>query len=164
MMFITVGTEKFPFDRLIETIDKAITIGEIKDEVFAQIGSSTYIPKFIKYEKFLTFDEMIKTIRKADIVVSHAGVGSLLICLQMGKMPIIFPRLSRFGEHVDDHQLEFAKRIDVLKKALVAYDEDDLLYKIKNYRQLVTKYKAKTSFSKKSLIFSLLNSLKQKVD
>jgi len=136
MIFISVGTEKFPFDRLIRIIDYAVRDGLINSKVFAQIGTSTYIPKVIKYRRFLEFPDILNYIYKSEIIVIHAGVGTILNCLYWGKIPIVFPRLSTYKEHVDNHQLEFAEILEKEKVALVAYNDKELLDKISNYYNL----------------------------
>lgn len=136
MIFVTVGTEKFSFDRLLKTIDENIEGGDIADEVFGQIGSSTYIPRFFEHRKFMPFNQMVDYIKKADIIVTHAGVGSSLLCRSLGKVPILFPRLAEKGEHLDDHQLEFSMQMEKEKKMLVAHDEKELLTAILNYKSL----------------------------
>jgi UDP-N-acetylglucosamine transferase subunit ALG13 len=107
MIFVTVGTERFAFERLLKAIDNGIRDKEITDDVFAQIGTSSYIPEFYEHRRFLSFGQMTENINKADIVVTHAGVGSTLLCLTLGNIPILFPRLQAKGEHLDDHQIEF---------------------------------------------------------
>lgn len=137
MIFITVGTGRFPFERLIKCIDEAIINHKIEEEVFGQIGKYGYKPKSFPCKEFIGFDEMVKNIQNADIIVSHAGVGSLLLCLNLGKIPILFPRDAALGELLDNHQFEFAKKIDSLGRALVAFSENDLIFKIHNYKTLI---------------------------
>lgn len=137
MIFVTVGTGQFQFDRLLQAIDKAIANKNIADDVIAQIGSSVFKPQLFKYEKFMDFDRMVKLIKESEIVISHAGVGSLMLCLTLDKIPILFPRRKCFGELPDDHQLEFLKKIEDLKLALIAYSEEELVHKIKNYKKLI---------------------------
>lgn len=137
MIFVTVGTESFQFDRLIRAIDQAIINKEIEDDVFAQIGSSQYKPKSFSYQKIISFDEMVKAIKKADIIVSHAGIGTTLLCISLGKIPILFPRKHSLKEHLDDHQLEFAKKMEKSNKVLIACDDQQLIYQIKNYKEII---------------------------
>lgn len=137
MIFVMVGTERFPFDRLLRAIDLGFETGKIHEEIFAQIGSSVYIPRLFKSCKFLPFNEIVKLIKESDIVVTHAGVGSVLLCLSLNKIPIAFPRFMKYGEHLDDHQLEFATQMETQQKLLVAYDEQNLLDKITNYKSLI---------------------------
>ena len=152
MILVTVGTEKFPFDRLVKTIDKARGEGRILKKVFIQKGNSTYIPKWAEYVDFLDYEQMIELVKEADIIVSHAGVGSLLLCWELEKIPIIFPRRADFGEHLDDHQMELAKAMDRLSKAIVAYDEKGLLRKINIYAFLAGRIKKKENPTRSAII------------
>jgi len=133
MIFITVGTEQFPFDRLIKIIDSKIEKSEIDNEVYGQIGNSKYIPKNFTYKHFISFDQMIQCIGKADIVISHAGIGSTLLCLNLGKIPILFPRRYDFKEHLDNHQMEFAEKIVKMNKVLVAFNKEELIERINKF-------------------------------
>ena len=153
MIFVTVGSEKFPFDRLIRILDDAVRAGRIKKDIFAQIGNSVYVPSSFEYCDFLTFRDIIAFIDKSDMVITHAGVGSILLCLKLGKTPIIFPRLSAFGEHLDDHQLELSKNLENTGKVLVAYDEKGLLSKIEGYMfgNIVSRYELRVDHIKSSL-------------
>lgn len=138
MIFVTVGTEKFPFDRLLKTIDEALQNKEIEQEIFVQIGSSDYKPKSFTYKDYIDFDEMVKFIQKSEVVVSHAGIGSTLLCLSLGKIPILFARNVDFGEHLDNHQIDFTRKMDTLGKVIVAYNEKELIYKIKYYKKIIS--------------------------
>ncbi|OGD19126.1 MAG: hypothetical protein A2W03_05815 [Candidatus Aminicenantes bacterium RBG_16_63_16] len=135
-IFVTVGFESFPFDRLVRAIETGVERKLIEGEVFIQCGDSRQPGGLCPSSRFMGFDKVVARLREADIVVSHAGVGTTLLCLQMGKVPILFPRRACFGEHVDDHQVLFARKMESQRKALVAEDEDDLLYKIRHYAAL----------------------------
>jgi UDP-N-acetylglucosamine transferase subunit ALG13 len=111
MIFVSVGTYKKGFDRLIKEIDLLKEKKLIKEEIIAQIGHGKYIPKNIKYEKFFEEEEMEKNIKKCTIYITHAGVGSVMKGLNFGKKIIILPRLKKFDEAVDDHQIEIAEKL-----------------------------------------------------
>jgi UDP-N-acetylglucosamine transferase subunit ALG13 len=87
-----------------------------------QRGTSTTCPRGARSVDFLPFDELMNHIRAARVVVTHAGVGSILAVNSVGKRPIVVPRLRRFGEAVDDHQLSFARRLD--RAGLIVLVED----------------------------------------
>ena len=135
-IFVTVGFESFPFNRLVRAIETGVERKLIEGEVFIQSGDSRAPGGLCPSSRFMRFDEVVARLREADIVVSHAGVGTTLLCLQMGKVPVLFPRRACFGEHVDDHQVLFARKMESQRMALVAEDEDDLLFKIRNYAAL----------------------------
>ncbi|MDD4354261.1 MAG: glycosyltransferase [Candidatus Nanoarchaeia archaeon] len=108
-IFATVGST-YPLDRLIKELD---IIGENKKyKIFAQIGESNLIPKKIKFKKFLTYSEMQSKMKWADLIISHAGAGSIIDLLASKKRFILFPRLKKFGEAIDDHQEEICEAFE----------------------------------------------------
>ena len=109
MIFVTVGTQKFQFNRLFEYLDNKVANEKITDKIFAQIGNSTYIPKNYEYKKFLDKEEFENIIDRASIVITHAGVGTIIFSIKKRKKTIVVPRLKKYREHVDDHQLQIAK-------------------------------------------------------
>jgi UDP-N-acetylglucosamine transferase subunit ALG13 len=126
MIFVIHGTEAFPFDRMAKEIDALKGDGTLTDDVFMQLGSCTYEPKHCKFERYLSFGEMRENIAAADLVISHAGAGSTLLCLEIGKRPIIVTRQHKHNEHVDDHQIPFAKMMEKRNYVVVAYDPSEL--------------------------------------
>ncbi len=123
MIFVTVGTHEQPFNRLLEEIDKLIEVGIIKEEVFAQIGYSTYTPKHYKYSKFLDYDVMQDYFKNADIVITHGGPSSFMEAIKFKKVPIVVPRQEKFGEHVNNHQLTFSKELEKRKFPIVVVED-----------------------------------------
>ena len=114
MIFISLGSQKFQFNRLLKAIDEQIESKKITEEVFAQIGSSDYIPVNYAYKSFLNRDEFIKYIDKSDIVITHGGTGAIIGAVKKGKKVIAVPRLAKYGEHVDDHQLQLIEQFKEL--------------------------------------------------
>jgi len=133
MIFVTVGTERFPFDRLIRAVDSLMNI-PLEESIFMQIGFSTYIPSS-PHERFLSATEFRERISKAKIVVSHAGAGTLLMCANFGKVPIMMPRKKSFGEHVDDHQQMLAERMAKRGRILLINSPEELEQNILNYEE-----------------------------
>lgn len=130
MILITVGLEKYPFDRLLRRMDEWVDGAAIREPVFAQFGHSTYRPRHFDSCQFLPFDEMRRRIASADRVICHAGVGTILLSLRLGKHPFVVPRHAAFGEHVDDHQLDLCSRLDQSKRITVVnqlHEMPDLL-------------------------------------
>jgi UDP-N-acetylglucosamine--N-acetylmuramyl-(pentapeptide) pyrophosphoryl-undecaprenol N-acetylglucosamine transferase len=107
MILVTVGTNEAPFDRLLEAVG---LLGE-SEPVTVQHGSSRVRPQNATCVPYMSFDELAAAARQARIVVTHAGVGSVLTALSAGRRPVVLPRLRRYGEAVDDHQLELAERL-----------------------------------------------------
>lgn len=107
MIFITVGTQKFQFNRLLKIIDKAIETNIIADNnVFAQSGACTYLPKHYITKDYLNHDEFDYNMSKADIVVTHGGTGTIINALKKEKKVLAIARQSKYGEHVDNHQIQ----------------------------------------------------------
>lgn len=106
MILVTLGTSE-PFDRLLLALDR-LPPGE---ELVVQRGASTLAPRGARCIDFLEFDELVAEVRRARVVVTHAGAGSVMTALAHGKRPVVMPRLHRLGEAVDDHQVPFARRL-----------------------------------------------------
>lgn len=117
MIFLTLGTQKFQFNRLLKEIDLMVQNGNINNDVIAQTGFSTYKPHNYTYFKFLDRITYDKYIEQSDMVITHAGVGSILEAKRNNKPVIVVPRLMKYNEHVDNHQCEIAKAFS--KKKLV---------------------------------------------
>ena len=107
MILITTGTNAPAFDRLL----RAVEAMNLDEAVVVQHGPSTVRPTGAKCVDYVSFEQFVELVREARIVVTHAGVGSILITLMNGKRPFVVPRLARFGEHVDDHQIELGRRL-----------------------------------------------------
>ena len=118
MILVTVGTSRFPFDRLLRAVEAL----EPAEPLVVQHGPSSIQPANAVCSPFLEMDELTRLIREARIVVTHAGVGSILLSLANGKRPIVVPRRRLFDETVDDHQVESARRF--AKAGLVTLVEE----------------------------------------
>lgn len=126
MTFVTLGTQDFPFNRLLELVDRLVEEGVLCGDVFAQTGHSTYVPRHYSGVDFLTPAEYNRYIEQADLVIAHAGVGTIMSCLSAGKKLIVVPRTETHGEHVDGHQFEIAEEF-ARKGYLLTADEYDTL-------------------------------------
>ena len=104
MIFVTVGTNEARFDRLLQAFQPSPP----DEELLVQHGPSGVRPPGATCVDYLPYDELVATVRRARVVVTHAGVGSIMTALANGKRPIVVPRLRRFDEAVDDHQLQLA--------------------------------------------------------
>lgn len=111
MIFVTVGTHEQPFNRLIKKVDELKRDGVIQEDVIMQTGFSTYEPKYCEWSKLIPYQQMIKNVEDARIVITHGGPASFIMPLQIGKVPIVVPRQHKFDEHVNDHQVEFARNV-----------------------------------------------------
>lgn len=111
MIFVTVGTREQPFNRLVQKIDELKKDGTIQDDVIIQTGFSTYEPKYCQWSKLIPYQQMIKNVADARIVITHGGPSSFIMPLQVGKTPIVVPRRREFNEHVNNHQVSFSRAV-----------------------------------------------------
>jgi UDP-N-acetylglucosamine--N-acetylmuramyl-(pentapeptide) pyrophosphoryl-undecaprenol N-acetylglucosamine transferase len=110
LIFLSLGTHEAPFERAIDAIAPFAIDGS---EVIVQHGSTSArvdLPQ-ISWQQYMPYQQVITVMSRADTVVCHAGVGTIVTALQVGHLPIVIPRLRRFGEHVDDHQCDIAGRL-----------------------------------------------------
>ena len=123
MIFVTVGTLHFPFDRLT-----AALAGLPPDErLVVQHGSSAPGPAWSESTAFMPFETVADHVRAARVAVTHAGVGSIMLALSQGKRPLVVPRRAQFGEAVDDHQVALADRLEELGLVTAVDDPADLV-------------------------------------
>lgn len=138
MIFVTVGTHEQPFDRLIKYVDELKGNGAINEEVVIQTGFSTYIPKHCKWSKLIPYKDMVRYVNEARIVITHGGPATFIMPLQIGKTPIVVPRQKQFGEHVNDHQVDFAKAVQIRQGNIIVVENvADLRKIITNYEKIV---------------------------
>lgn len=109
MIFVSLGTNDKSFERLLKAIDNEIQNGNIKDEVIVQSGYTKYDSDNMKIIDLMSLSMFNKCIADCDILITHGGVGTILDGLKKGKKVIAFPRLSRYKEHVNDHQIEIVE-------------------------------------------------------
>ena len=131
MVFVTLGSQKFQFNRLLKEIDSLIEKGIIKEKVFAQIGASDYKPEHFDYKDFITQDEFRDYMKDASYVITHAGTGAIITALKSDKNVIAVPRLAKYGEHVDDHQIQLIDEFKELNFIEPVYDIDKLEQAVK---------------------------------
>lgn len=110
MIFVTVGSQKFQFNRLIEASDELVASGAVEGGALAQTGSCTYMPKYMQFQDFLDRESFRSHMDACDVVITHGGTGAIIGAVKDGKKVIAVPRLSRYGEHVDDHQVEIVSQ------------------------------------------------------
>lgn len=144
MIFVTVGTHNQGFERLIKTVDKLVGQRKINEEVIIQTGYTDYTPQNCKWFKFTSFQNFVGICKKSSVVITHGGVGSIMIPLKFKKPTIVVPRLKKFNEHIDNHQLQIVKELEKLKKIIAVYDTNDLYSSINEAKQLNLKNKKQT--------------------
>lgn len=126
MIFVTVGSQKFQFNRLLKKIDELKGEGIITEDVFAQTGASDYVPQNYAYENFLDRTAFAQKISECDKVITHGGTGVIIGSVKKGKKVLAVPRLAKYGEHVDDHQLQLLKQFDELGIIIACYELEEL--------------------------------------
>lgn len=138
MIFVTVGTHEQPFNRLVNAVDNLKRDGIITEVVIIQTGFSTYKPKYCQWSKLLSYQQMIKNVQDARIVITHGGPASFIMPLQIGKTPIVVPRQRKFHEHINDHQIEFTRNVAERMGTIIPVEDINKLNEIiTNYEQIV---------------------------
>ncbi|MEN6290702.1 MAG: PssE/Cps14G family polysaccharide biosynthesis glycosyltransferase [Methanobacterium sp.] len=124
MIFVTVGTHYHGFERLIKKMDEVSL--KIDENVVMQIGNTEYEPKNCEYYKFVEEEQMLDLYKNSDVIVAHGGEGTLMDALSFVKPVIVVPRLKKFHEHTDDHQIEISEALESQGKVIVIYDVNRL--------------------------------------
>lgn len=106
MIFVCIGSRDYQFNRLIKKMDELVRDKIVSEKVIMQIGESEYIPRYCEYYRFIDRDKFKEYQKEADLIISHGGTGALVGALKMGKQVIAVPRLAKYGEHIDDHQMQ----------------------------------------------------------
>ncbi|SKB64202.1 UDP-N-acetylglucosamine transferase subunit ALG13 [Lachnospiraceae bacterium] len=124
MIFFTLGTQKFQMNRLVQAADDLAK--KLDEEIFVQTGHSGYTPVNCDHTQFMNEADYNNRIKNCRILVTHAGVGTIISGLTAGKPVIVVPRLKKFNEHVDDHQLQIAEAFAKKKNVLSCPDVEEL--------------------------------------
>ena len=132
MILVTLGTQKQEFTRLLDYIEKS----KIKDEIIVQAGYTKYNSKKMKIFDFIDFDKMDDYVKKADLIITHGGTGSITGPLKMGKKVIACARKSKYNEHINDHQCEIVDIFYDLGLILKIEDDnlDDIIKKARTFK------------------------------
>jgi len=136
MIFLTVGTQ-FPFDRLVKAIDHLFDEDLMPEDVFGQIGASTYKPRHFETVVSLEKNAYDDRFRHASAVISHAGMGAITMALDQGKPLLVMPRQRKYKEVVNDHQEAMADKFETLGHILVARNEAQLRERVAQLRSFV---------------------------
>ena len=160
MIFLPVGTQ-FGFDRLVKAIDEAINNRIIQEEVFAQIGPGEYKPNSMKYVINLGKEEFEQVFQSCNAIISHAGMGNIALAMKTQKPLLVLPRLKKYGEVVNNHQVDTARKFEELGHILAAYDENQLIEKIKLLKTFVPKFRIPNRQGVFERINTFLNALEK---
>lgn len=133
MIFVILGTQDKRFTRLLEAIQTKIDEGKIdsKEEIIVQAGSTRFVSEEMKIVDYMSVRKFEELIDKADVIICHAGVGTILTALKKNKKIIAAARLKQYGEHVNDHQLQILENFtqEGYILALEDFDKIDILIK-----------------------------------
>jgi UDP-N-acetylglucosamine transferase subunit ALG13 len=154
MIFVTVGTDQ-PFDRMLRVIDSWAREKNRRD-VFAQIGANAWQPGFIESVEFLEPGEFKQRFNEASLIISHAGMGTILSALHGGKPILVMPKRASLGEHRNEHQLATARKMMHMGNVTVAFDEAELRGKLQQLDSMVPHEKI-SPYASGTLIHGLRN-------
>lgn len=130
MIFLMVGTHEQQFDRIVKAVDEL----EAEEQKIIQYGYSSYRPVNSDGHDFLPFDRVKQHMLDASVIITHAGTGSVMLALSLGRRPIVVPRYKRFGEHIDDHQLQLVETLMEDGLIVPLFEGDDLQGRIHEVR------------------------------
>ncbi|MFC5281967.1 PssE/Cps14G family polysaccharide biosynthesis glycosyltransferase [Pedobacter alpinus] len=136
MILVLLGTFKIEFSRPILAIENAIKSWEISEEIIVQAGHTAFKSDFMTIRAFIEPKELDNLYERAEIIVTHGGVGSILRGFRMKKKIIAIPRLHKFKEHVDDHQIDILEEFARLNYLIPWYEHDkfaDVLAKARKF-------------------------------
>lgn len=125
MILVTLGTQDKSFDRLLKVIENAKIKNVIKDDIIVQAGFTKYKSKYMKIFDFCSQNKMNNLVKKCNLLITHAGVGSIVLGLSHNKKIIASPRLSKYKEHTNDHQLQILKKFSDASYIIPFNDGDD---------------------------------------
>lgn len=114
MIFVILGTQDKSFDRMLNEIDLLIKDGFINSKVIVQAGSTMHSSDYMEVIDYLPMDKFHKYIEEADLIITHGGVGSILDAIKHNKKVIAVPRLEKYHEHSNNHQIEVVEEFDRL--------------------------------------------------
>lgn len=153
MILVTLGTQKQSFARLLDIIENS----NIKEETIVQAGHTKYNSERMKIFDFIPYEKLDKLIDEADTIITHGGTGSIVAPLKKGKKVIAVPRLAKYGEHVDDHQVQI---VDIFSEMgyILKLNEND------NLKSILKKIKKQDMTPFKSNNENFIKHLKKEID
>jgi len=160
MIFLTVGTQ-FPFDRLVKAMDDIFEKNLIDEGIFAQIGKSSYKPR--NFESVDSLDAYLyhNQAQKASGIIGHAGMGTIMMALQNNKPLLVVPRLKKYGEVVNNHQVAIAKKFEESGYLLAAYEIGELPDQIEKLKSFVPEKRESQAEAITQRISTFLNELSE---
>lgn len=137
MVLVLLGTQNNDFTRLLKAVQENIDNKLIEDEVVVQAGFTKFDSKDMKIFDFIDKEKLFELIDKADLIITHGGVGSIIASLKKGKKVIVVPRQKKYGEHVNNHQLQIAKKFEqdgYVKYALELNELGNIILEMKDFK------------------------------
>ena len=135
MILVLLGTHELQFTRLLKDIEKCIDNGGINEEVLVQTGNTKYQSDKMKMIDYISYDQLTELTKKADFIITHGGTGSIVTSLRMDKKVIAVPRLKKYNEHNDDHQMEILNVFSEKGYIIIYSEHDSLEEKIKELKK-----------------------------
>lgn len=160
MILVMLGTQNNSFHRLLEEIDRLIDCDVIKEKVIVQAGYTKYESKNMKIFSLLPQEELEKYQDRADLIITHGGVGSIISSLKKEKKVIAVPRLHKYGEHVNDHQKQIVESFDKKGYIIGCYEVSDLEKAIEEARSFEPKKYEANNRKMLSIIENFIDSIK----
>ena len=139
MILVTLGTQDKSFVRLLKEVDRQIELGNIKDKVVVQAGFTKYSSPNMEIFDLIDRDKFTELIKECNLLITHGGVGSILTGLKNKKKVIAVPRLSKYDEHVNDHQIQIIERFSEMGHILSLFEDENLEDKLKEVKNFVPK-------------------------
>ena len=163
MTFVSVGNARQPFKRLLEGI---VTIASrLPQPVIVQHGHTPFGCSVCKSVDFMDMNEFVQNVRSAELLIMHAGAGSVIHAIESGKVPVVMPRRVSLAEHVDDHQVEFAEALSEAGKVVMVENPEELEDAVKKALSLKGLIKLSGKESRMvSLVRNKLTEIATKID
>ena len=131
--FVSIGNGKQSFSRLLNAIEKHVD--SLPKPILVQRGHTPFVSNNCKVVDFVNMDDFLQHVRDAELLILHAGAGSVLHSVRAGKRPILMPRSAKFDEIVNEHQRAFAKALHIEGKAIAVENEEELHLAIKKIKE-----------------------------
>lgn len=135
--FVTVGNGTQSFHRMLDAV--AALLAYLPQPVVVQHGNSPFHREDCICRSFIEMNEFNRCIAEAELLLVHAGAGSVIHAIQAGKTPVVMPRLAKYGEVIDDHQLEFARALARAGKIVIVEEPSDLIGAVAKVKEMQSK-------------------------